>query len=195
MKRIGIDVDGVLTDFIGAFRLYLIGRTERAWSDYAAPQTWDFYAEWGLTKEQWEQHMHDFTYSPEFEAMRPQPGAVAGMRRLREMGHHLTIVTARGCDNRSSRRSQRLTCDWLAEFDVPYDDLVFTAEKEFLALDILLDDRVSHLFAAESSLITAVCFDAPYNRHWEGERVSDFAEFVRRVALGAYDAWEREPLA
>lgn len=195
MKIIGIDFDGVVADFISGFRAWVIRQTGRAIVEFPDPQTWEFYSEWGLSRDEWEKLLRTFMYSEEFKYLTPLPGVLEGLGELRRMGHHIAIITARGCDERSTRKAQAVTCEWLARHNTPYDSLIFTGEKGMVALDILLDDRPENLNDAGAHLAIPVCMDMLYNRGWEGHRVSSFAEFVRLVAIGKFDPWEWEPLA
>jgi capsule biosynthesis phosphatase len=73
----------------------------------------------------------------------PVPGAVAGVAALKEAGHHIIIHTARHmktCNGNPSlvmARVGKITLDWLAKYEVPYDEIIFGKPWA----DVYIDDN------------------------------------------------------
>ena len=73
----------------------------------------------------------------------PVPGAVEGIKALKEAGHHIIIYTARHmktCKGNPSlviARVGKITLNWLADQDVPYDEIIFGKPWA----DIYIDDN------------------------------------------------------
>jgi capsule biosynthesis phosphatase len=61
----------------------------------------------------------------------PIQGAIEGMAALKDAGHHIIIHTARHmktCNGNPSlviARVGKITLDWLAAHDVPFDEIIF----------------------------------------------------------------------
>ena len=61
----------------------------------------------------------------------PIEGAIEKMRKLKENGHYLIIFTARHmktCDGdmgKVTAKIGKMTLDWLAKYEVPYDEIYF----------------------------------------------------------------------
>ena len=61
----------------------------------------------------------------------PIEGAIEKMRKLKENGHYLIIFTARHmktCDGDMGKviaKIGKMTLDWLAKYEVPYDEIYF----------------------------------------------------------------------
>lgn len=65
----------------------------------------------------------------------PEPGAVAGMKRLASEGHTLVIFTARNVQIPSAYKAVE---DWLIHFEIPYHGITNIKRPEF---EVMLDDR------------------------------------------------------
>lgn len=73
----------------------------------------------------------------------PLPGAVDRLRQLKVAGHYLIILTARhmqtcqGNEGAVIARVGKITLDWLAKHDVPYDEIHFGKPNA----EVYIDDR------------------------------------------------------
>jgi capsule biosynthesis phosphatase len=73
----------------------------------------------------------------------PLPGSVDALKLLRDQGHYIILNTARHMKTTNSNLGQVLAWegknlfDWLAKFEVPYDELYFG--KPFC--DLYIDDN------------------------------------------------------
>lgn len=182
--KIGIDLDGVVYDFVSALRDYLVEETGRSPSDFPDATTWGFFKEWGLTVEQYERAVRRGIRDRRvFWIGVPLPGAIDGLRALVEDGHHLTIVTAREIAG-AEIAARHATESWLSAWEVPHHDLRISNSKTGLGLDLLLDDAPHHYEEAVAAGERCVLFSRPWNlgAHPEAERVWGWNEFRRLVA-------------
>lgn len=75
--------------------------------------------------------------------VRPLPGAVETLWSLKTAGHTIIIYTARNmrtCGGNVGKvvaNTGKLTLDWLEQYDVPYDELVFGKPQGDLYIDDL----------------------------------------------------------
>lgn len=78
-----------------------------------------------------------------YEALKPLPEAVSVIKRLRKHGHYIIIQTARNmatCEGNIGKVIKnvgKITLDWLANYDIEYDEIYFGKPNA----DIYIDDR------------------------------------------------------
>lgn len=66
-----------------------------------------------------------------YEELLPVPGAPEKLRQLKAAGHYIIIQTARHmktCEGNSGQvvaRMGKVTLDWLAKYEIPYDEIYF----------------------------------------------------------------------
>ncbi len=160
--RVGIDLDGVLYDFVGALRDYA--------GMHNAPEArrWEFYEDWGWTREKFKEVCDAGVGDGEiFWRGSPIDGAVELTHALKAAGHRVVIVTAR--DFGSAGASRNATRSWLRAWGFHYDELHFAEDKTQFNLDWMLDDspHVAEQFRGHPKT-RFVLMDQPWNRHIEG---------------------------
>ncbi len=75
--------------------------------------------------------------------VKPIPGAVEKIKKLKENGHYIIIYTARHmktCNGSVSKvlaKVGKITLDWLEKYQVPYDEIVFGKPWA----DVYIDDN------------------------------------------------------
>ncbi len=78
-----------------------------------------------------------------YEDVRLLPGAAERIQELKAAGHYIIILTARHmktCNGNVGKvlaRAGKITIDWLAEHQIPYDEIHFGKPNA----DIYIDDR------------------------------------------------------
>lgn len=174
--RLGIDLDGVVADFVG-------GWTARYTEDFGtaprqAAHEWD-----GL---------HKLTHFPDmaafwdwmhsrgvFGTLDPIPGALDALALLAAAGHQIVIISAK------HDAAIPATLRWIAEHGLPTREIHFTEAKHEVACDAYLDDSplvlpklVRH---RPDALICRMV--APWNTPLPGTvDVTQWPEFVAAVA-------------
>ncbi len=138
MKRVLLDCDGILSDFIGgALKLY----NGQYGTDYAPHQVtqFDVGASLGMTKEQGSAFKKLIGSHRAFaRALDVIPGAVDGVRRLREIAD-VYIVTSPWNSNPTWMHDREA---WLKEhFDIPHSRVIHTSAKHVCVGDMLVDDK------------------------------------------------------
>lgn len=188
--RIGIDLDGVVYDFvsdsIAAVRRFC-ERTDvlRVMRNPPPVTRWNFFGDWGLDSDEfWEIIEKGVADEVVWWRGAPAEGAVDTINALGEAGHKIHVVT-----NRSG--AERATVAWLDRVGLRYDAVTFTADKASVRLDVLLDDYAVNLEEVERAGVIPVRFEQPWNAHAvEFPSVSgfdEFAELVQRIADPASD--------
>jgi capsule biosynthesis phosphatase len=76
-----------------------------------------------------------------YEDLEPIPGAVEKLRELKSAGHYIIIQTARnmatqdGNIGKVMRNIGKITLDWLARYEVVYDEIFFGKPNAHLYID------------------------------------------------------------
>ncbi|MFQ5772697.1 MAG: hypothetical protein ACE5HX_19335, partial [bacterium] len=129
--RLGIDVDGVLRNFVTS----LINNYKADFPGHVIRPITD----WGLEKFfPLGEAIYDYMYRirPEeiFRYASLYKGAKTMMVDLQGDGHKLWVLT------NQPRGTEKYTLDWLQEFGIPYDQICFVDQKHLIDCDIYLDD-------------------------------------------------------
>ena len=88
-KRIGIDVDEVLSPFSRP----MFERAGYKWPDGKVP--YHYASALGISQRDSERMVYDFYESQEFAELRPLPGAQAGLAFIQALGYYIYIITGR----------------------------------------------------------------------------------------------------
>lgn len=179
--RIGIDIDGVLTD-IERFVLDHI-------SKYCVENNIEYkinlgsynYAEiFSISEEHedsfWEKWL--FLYAKEEKA---RPFAAEVIKKLKEDGNEIYIVTARWLSNRNDEvgvAMRKAVKKWLTENKIIYDKLIFSnsdteekiQEMKDYKIDLMIEDSPKNINQL-STILPIVCFDTSYNRNCQGNNI------------------------
>jgi len=106
------------------------------------------------------------------------PWARWGVKRLKDLGYEVYIVTAR------QSHLKAFTLEWLKKRKIPFDDIVTGKREEKLSyiernkLDIFVDDRARNALDAAQFCKRVYLIDKPYNRQLTAR---DTMEHVFRV--------------
>ena len=177
--KIGIDIDGVLTDI------------SRAILDYGAKFCYDNGLEFIAHPEEynerkaltlsdeciekfWNQYLEIYaTKYPTREFAREV------IQKLKEYGHSICIITARneeGLPPETYGTMQLMVKEWLQDNEIIYDELVFSKESKVPycmehKLDIMIEDSPRNVLEI-SQKMPVLCFDNPYNKQVEGKNIT-----------------------
>ena len=185
---IGVDLDGVVYDFVQALRHYIHQVTGRPLASMGPATSWHFYADnWGLSLDQFLEFFHAGVAAGSiFATGVPFPGVVTGLRALLDAGHRVHVVTDRASMGPAGKAEQS-TRAWLADAGVPYTTLTLTGDKTSVPTDVFIEDRPEFFTALSEAGVLTYLRSHTYNAHVQCSpcrRVPDFATFVARV-LGA----------
>lgn len=177
--RIGIDIDGVLTD-IETFMLEYGSKfcVENNLPLNIKPQFYDDVKMFDWTEEQaiefWRKHIINY-----FQNIQPRFFAKEVITKLKEDGHEIYIITGRneyGVPNEYQNKVKEITENWLKENGIPYDKIIFT-EKSKLPycignyIELMIDDW-GEVLKEVSSKIPTICFNCYYNEEIAGRNIT-----------------------
>lgn len=182
--NIGVDLDGVVFDFITGFLKYFNSRynmdIQKEWIN---KWSWDECYNFSITKEQFNITFEEFTEFKMWTALEVFPGAKEALCSLSAKNNQIFYLTDRPKDAR------RATLKALISNGLPVDSIIFTsyAKKADIAkqLNILvaIDDKPETIEAYKKANIYSVKMERPYNNYFccENTSVSDLQEFKKIV--------------
>lgn len=182
---LGVDLDGVCGNYTEA--LGVVVATERGIEpgDLPEPRSWDF-AEWGLDRAGFEAvHRRAVVEHRIFRTMPVIDGAAEALWRLSDAGIWIRVITHRLAVNWGHALAVSDTVEWLDEHGIPYRDLCFLGAKPQVDAHLYIDDAPHNIDALREQGNEVVVFDAPYNRHVEGPRATDWSEVEHQVGDAA----------
>ena len=175
--RIGIDIDGVLTD-IEQWQLDVGGKFFSKYNKsvvnndgYEITEIFDISNE--LDDEFWNEYLYEYATK---EPSRKYASEV--IKKLKDDGNEIYIVTARYLTDRDTddgKRMREIVVNWLKEQNIYYDEIIFSQEdkKENCKkynIDIMIEDKVDNINKI-SSIIPVICFHAGYNKECKGKNI------------------------
>lgn len=179
--KIGIDIDGVLTDIerwqldYGSKYYYLT--LNKSIINYKGYETIDVF---GVTKEEdnifWNKYFKEYSKNV---ACRKFADEI--ISQLKQDGYEIYIITARcnGLDRPNSAMSiaecKKIVLDWLKSNHIIYDKIIFSNENKLdecikNKIDIMIEDSPTNINMI-SSKIPVICFNANYNEKCTGNNI------------------------
>ena len=176
--RIGVDIDGVLTNL----ETFLVEYGTKYYSEKGIeytinPTGYDIGELFGVGKEGekefWSEHVEAYAKNEW-----PRHFAVEVMNRLKADGYELYIITARLWSYEDSERGgwmRGLVYDWFRRHGLPYDELIFTHEDKLQrcrenGIELMIEDKPQNIMDISEEL-PVIAFDARYNQKCEGEKI------------------------
>lgn len=173
--RIGIDIDGVLTD-IEQFVIDYISKycVENKIKYKIGDYDYNYSKTFNITDEQeknfWNEYLEYYAVNE-----KARPFAAEVINKLREDGHEIYIITARWMTNRDDdigNRMKEIVKNWLHENKILYDKLIFSkALKERKSqeiiehkIDLMIEDSPNNINEL-ANIIPVICYNAEYNKN------------------------------
>ena len=179
--RIGIDIDGVLTNIeqyiIDYFTKYCV---ENNIEYIMEKSNYDFYKSFNVSKEVenefWKTYLQEYAIK---EKARPFASEI--IKKLKEEGNEIYIITARWLTNRDDEAGEnmrQIVRNWLDENKIIYDKLIFSkAAKEKKSqeiienkIDLMIEDNPNNINEL-SKLVPIICYNTEYNKECNGNKI------------------------
>lgn len=175
--RIGIDIDGVLTDIeqwqldVGGKFFSKFNKSVLNKDGYEITKIFNVSDE--LDSQFWNEYLYEYVTK---EPSRKYASEV--IKKLKDDGNEIYIVTARYLTDRNNEdgeKMRKIVVNWLAEQKIDYDEIIFSPEdkKENCKkynIDIMIEDKVDNINKI-SSIIPVICFYAGYNNECKGKNI------------------------
>lgn len=170
--KIGIDIDGVLTDYSKFCLDY-----GTLYYNVINPNEYDFSLIFGITKEEenifWDKHRKDYfinTHARNF--------ASEVIKKLISEGNEIYLITSRNfliskVDDGSGK--VEYTKSWLEKNDIPYNKLIFTPHDKVPTIinekvEIMIEDSPNNIRSI-SEYIPVIKMDTRYNTDAKGNNI------------------------
>lgn len=174
--RIGIDIDGVLTDF-EKFQLekgseYFNKNYNISIYNYEGYETEEVFK---ITTEQRKKFWN--FYREEYTKLPPREFASEIITKLNK-NNEIYIITARVFTTENSDRGEKMrntVKEWLSQYKIPYDKIIFSPEEKLEIckknkIDIMIEDKVDNINTI-STIIPVICYHANYNKNCSGKNI------------------------
>lgn len=175
--RIGIDIDGVLTDIeqwqldFGGKYFSAFGKSVVNKNGYEITEIFNVNDE--LDSQFWNEYLYEYVTK---EPSRKFASEV--IKKLKEDGNEIYIVTARYLTNINTKEGQEMreiVVKWLNEQKIYYDKIIFSTEDKLEDckknnIDIMIEDKVENINIV-STAIPVICFHAGYNKECIGKNI------------------------
>lgn len=167
--RIGIDIDGVLTEE----KKYIIDYGTKFFIENNISYTINddnFYGQeiFGVTKEQYKKFLNNYIFEYS-KNVKVRPFASEIIKKLKK-AHEVFIITARDLttyENKYQIKMQQIVKKWLYDNDILYDEIIFSKNKDIICeekeIDIMIEDNPENIIAI-SKKIPVICYNNIYNR-------------------------------
>jgi uncharacterized HAD superfamily protein len=178
--KIGIDIDGVLTDI------------EKWQLDYGSKFYYENYHKGIVNNKGYEtdeifdssHECDDLFWNKYFEEysvnVEARKFAAEVISNLKKEGYKIYIITARGSflDNSSvltKKENDQIVKNWLSKNKIYYDQIIFSPEDKLNIcinnkIDIMIEDKVDNINKI-STKIPVICFNAGYNELCNGKNI------------------------
>ena len=179
--RIGIDIDGVLTD-VERWQLdygskFYYERYQKEIVDFEGYDTNQiFNVDDKLDEEFWREYFKEYSLNVEARKF-----ANEVIDKLKQEGHQIYIITARGsflshsADVMSVEENQQIVLNWLKNHHINYDKIIFSPEDKLdickeNKIDLMIEDKVDNINKI-SKIIPVICFHAGYNKDCKNSNI------------------------
>lgn len=187
---VGIDLDGVMYDFVGAFKEFCENRMGK---ELPPATKWDFYHDWNMDDKTFQLWLDDAVEDMRlFNWYNPLPNVISGWEKLREQGLRIHILTHR------NQNAYNQTVQWLSRNNLVPDHLHFTENKTIikrLAKDscATVDDHIPFYDSYVNAGVISFLHTQPWNLEKKAMRVTDLLDFANKIELfNNYKALFRE---
>ena len=179
--RIGIDIDGVLTD-VERWQLdygskFYYERYQKEIVNFEGYDTNQiFNVDDKLDEEFWREYFKEYSLNVEARKF-----ANEVIDKLKQDGHQIYIITARGsflshsADVMSIEENQQIVLNWLKNNHINYDKIIFSPEDKLDIckennIDLMIEDKVDNINKI-SKIIPVICFHAGYNKDCKNSNI------------------------
>lgn len=168
--RIGVDIDGVLTDE----HRFIIDYGTKFLNDEGIEYTlhddiYDNRKIFEINKSQYDAFWRKYlVYYSENILIRPFASEV--IKKLKQENNEVYIITSRSFttyENEYRQQMQNIVKNWLEKNNVVYDEIIFSTNKADICkkmnIDVMIEDKPENILSI-SKVIPVICYDHPYNK-------------------------------
>ncbi len=175
--RIGIDIDGVLTDIeqwqldYGSKFFSNINKSVINKDGYEISEIFKVPDE--LDSQFWHEYLYEYVTK---EPSRKFADEV--IKKLKDNGNEIYIVTARYLTDRDTEdgnNMRKIVIEWLKQQNIIYDKIIFAPEDKLQIclennIDVMIEDKVENIEKISTKL-PVICFHAGYNKQCKKDNI------------------------
>lgn len=178
----GVDLDGVVADFIGGMKPIAADWLGVAPDDLTDNVSYGF-GEWKLGGKRGYEDLHRYAVKEKklFENLEPISGAAAALRRLSRKGLRIRIITHRLYIHWFHRQAVVQTVEWLEKHGIPYWDLCFMAKKSSVEADAYVEDSPANIEMIRRARRPVIILRNSTNLHVSGPAAETWEEVEKWV--------------
>ncbi len=179
---LGVDLDGVCSDFYGRMREIAAEWFERTIDELTTDVSYGL-LEWGVKEPEQYLSLHRFAVTQR-DLFKTSPmilGARKYLRLLSDEGAKVRIITHRLFIHFFHNAAVSQTIDWLDEKAIPYWDLCFMKEKEQVGADIYVEDNPKNVANLRGKDLFTICFANSTNKAVEAPRATSWSEVYSMI--------------
>ena len=179
--RIGIDIDGVLTDIeqwqldYGS-KFYFEKYNKQILNNEGYETTDIFKVDSKLDDEFWTKYFKDYSINVDVRKFTSEV-----IKKLKHDGNEIYIITARGsflshsASVMSIEENRNIVLEWLKRNEIEYDKIIFSPEDKLSIclenkIDVMIEDKPANINKI-SKKIPVICFHAGYNKNCVGNNI------------------------
>jgi 5'(3')-deoxyribonucleotidase len=179
---LGVDLDGVCADFIGALRPIAAEWLGVPAEELAEKVTYGF-PEWKLERAGKYEDLHRFAVIQRdlFRELKPMRGAPAALRRLSAHDIRIRLITHRLYIKYFHQEAIKQTTEWLEHHGIPYWDLCFMRDKAAVGADLYIEDSPDNVQKLRDDGHKTIVFSNSTNEGLPGPRANSWEEVEQLV--------------
>ena len=187
---LGVDLDGVVGDFYGAIRNIAAELLNKP-IESLTPEVSYGLSEWNIDEFGGYERLHRFAVTQRniFREMKPIDHAPAALRKLSNKGIRIRIITHRLFLKYSHNTTIKQTVEWLDNYDIPYWDICFMADKGAVGAHVYIDDAPENIKGLRKLGCNTIVYTNSTNRDLPGPRANDWFE-VEEMIMECLEEWK-----
>jgi len=188
---LGVDLDGVCADFIGALRPIAAEWLGVRIDEIPEKVTYGL-PEWKLERAGKYEDLHRFAVIQRdlFRNLNPIEGAPAVLRRLSARNIRIRLITHRLYIKYFHQEAITQTTEWLEHHGIPYWDLCFMRDKAAVGADLYIEDSPDHVQRLREDGHKTIVFTNSTNEGLAGPRADSWLE-VEGLVLEELENWQK----
>ena len=161
---IAVDMDGTLSDWVGALRLHALSKGYPENKIWTEPLKWNFADQWGMTGTEFAELFADAIHNGYMWITdKPDVEGLNVVDELYKAVFPMIVVTHRDVFAAKTIAEER-TLNWVRSWNVPIEKIHVTGEdKTAIEWDILIDDKVENIRDAENAGREGYLLAKPWN--------------------------------
>jgi len=188
---LGVDLDGVVADFIGGLMPIAAEWLGVEDNSLTTDISYEF-PEWNLKEFGGYDALHRFAVKERdlFINLPPIEGAPAVLRRLSTKSIRIRIITHRLFIKWFHEEAIQQTVKWLEHHGIPYWDLCFMRDKSAVGADLYLEDNPDNIKALRNEGHKTIVVVNSMNRDLPEPRAKNW-EQIEKLVLDEYKNWKK----